>query len=450
MTAVVFVGPTLRREDLASAGDFTWLPPVAQGDIYRAALRRPLAIGVIDGYFSQAPAVWHKEILWAMAQGIHVFGSASMGALRAAELHRLGMRGVGRIFADFRDGVFEDDDEVAVEHGPAELNFVAVSEPMVNIRATLARAEAEGVIGKDVRSELECFAKSLFFPRRNWPALLEAGRQRGLPNAELAAFADWLARGYVDRKREDALEMLAAMREALTRPQACMVDFRFERTYLWEEFVARNAAAEASARGSPVEQDVLDEFRLQGPDACRKTTQLALARLAAAHAGQAAATGASRDLREVLTDMRKGRGLYTKAALDGWLAANHLDEAALTKLLRGEQALEELRARFAPLIEQAVLDELRLGGAYVQLAVRAAQKRAALAAVDPANPSRRAPAPRDAELRDWYFAQGPGGTMPDSVEQFARELGFADARAFDLALSREWRFQKASGVRWNT
>ena len=40
-----------------------------------------------------------------MAQGIHVFGAASIGALRAAELDAFGMRGIGRIYEDFRDGV---------------------------------------------------------------------------------------------------------------------------------------------------------------------------------------------------------------------------------------------------------------------------------------------------------------------------------------------------------
>jgi len=69
--------------------------------VYRAALTCPAIIG---------PTVWHKEILWAMAQGIHVYGGASIGALRAAELHRLGMTGVGRVFADDRDGILTDDD----------------------------------------------------------------------------------------------------------------------------------------------------------------------------------------------------------------------------------------------------------------------------------------------------------------------------------------------------
>jgi hypothetical protein len=139
MTTFIFVGPTLPAEEIARTQGFICLPPVAQGDLYRAARRRPRAIGIIDGYFSGAPSVWHKEILWAISQGVPVFGSASMGALRASELHTFGMRGVGRIFEAFRDGALEDDDEVAMVHGPADLEYVAASEAMVNIRATLAR-----------------------------------------------------------------------------------------------------------------------------------------------------------------------------------------------------------------------------------------------------------------------------------------------------------------------
>src|SRR4029077_1266006 len=100
----------------------------------------PALIGVIDGYFERVPTVWHKEILWAMAEGIHVYGAASAGALRAAELAGFGMRGIGRVYEDFRDGVLQDDDEVAVLHGPAEVGYPPVTEAMVNIRATLAAA----------------------------------------------------------------------------------------------------------------------------------------------------------------------------------------------------------------------------------------------------------------------------------------------------------------------
>ncbi len=104
MTAYVFAGPTISRDEVRAAADagIVCLPPVAQGDLYRIAQGRPGAIGIIDGYFEGALSVWHKEILWAMAEGIHVFGSASMGALRAAELHAFGMRGIGPIFEAYR------------------------------------------------------------------------------------------------------------------------------------------------------------------------------------------------------------------------------------------------------------------------------------------------------------------------------------------------------------
>jgi len=195
MMTFIFVGPTLPADEIARTQGFVFLPPVAQGDLYRAARLRPRAIGVIDGFFSGAPSVWHKEILWAISQGIPVFGSASMGALRAAELHAFGMRGVGRIFEAFRDGALEDDDEVAVVHGPAELDYVAASEAMVNIRATLARAEVEGVVSPASRRALDAFAKSLFFPQRSWEALL-AGASNVTQNTYSSVYISNFAIGF--------------------------------------------------------------------------------------------------------------------------------------------------------------------------------------------------------------------------------------------------------------
>lgn len=143
----IFAGPTIDRPNVTRA-----LPtanvcaPARAGDIYRACQQQASAIGLIDGFFEGVPSVWHKEILWALDQGIPVFGASSMGALRAAELHVFGMTGIGRIFEAYRDGVFEDDDEVALRHGPQELGYVALSEPMVNIRASLDSAVAAGVV----------------------------------------------------------------------------------------------------------------------------------------------------------------------------------------------------------------------------------------------------------------------------------------------------------------
>ena len=140
--AVVAAASAARLASMTSNGARRF----GQGSFIGRRSMRPAVIGVIDGYFEVTPTVWHKEILWAMAQGIHVFGAASIGALRAAELDAFGMKGIGRIYEDFRDGVLEDDDEVAVLHGPAELGYPPLTEAMVNIRATLAAAAREGII----------------------------------------------------------------------------------------------------------------------------------------------------------------------------------------------------------------------------------------------------------------------------------------------------------------
>jgi hypothetical protein len=210
MNAVIFVGPTLPPRARPGDPALVWRPPVRQGELYRAACEGPAIIGVIDGYFEATPTVWHKEILWAMAQGIHVFGAASIGALRAAELDGFGMRGIGRVYEAFRDGIFEDDDEVAVLHGPEELFYPAVTEAMVNIRATVAAAAAQAVIAEETAATLIATAKALFYKERTYAAVLRAA-----PEGERAAFAEWLPRGRVDRKRLDAEAMIAAIRAEL-------------------------------------------------------------------------------------------------------------------------------------------------------------------------------------------------------------------------------------------
>src|SRR5918996_70263 len=119
----------------------------------------------------------------------------STARLRAAELHSFGMVGVGRIFEAYRSGAlepygdapFEDDDEVAVIHGPPETGYVALSEAMVNIRATLARAEAKGVIEAASRDALAALAKRLFYHERSYGRLLDLAADAPLPASELAA-----------------------------------------------------------------------------------------------------------------------------------------------------------------------------------------------------------------------------------------------------------------------
>jgi hypothetical protein len=192
--AVIFAGPSLPPPARPSLEGVCWQPPARRGDLYRAALERPVAIGLVDGYFETVPGVWHKEILWALSEGIHVFGSSSVGALRAVELAAFGMRGEGRVFEDFRDGMLQDD-EVALLHAPEELDYAPLTEAMVNMRATVARALREGAVDWQAADALLRAAKSLFYKERTWEvALAVAAADIGLPNDRLARLHSALAR----------------------------------------------------------------------------------------------------------------------------------------------------------------------------------------------------------------------------------------------------------------
>jgi hypothetical protein len=229
--AVIFAGPSLPSALRPTDPLLQWHPPVRQGQLYQVALTHPAIIGITDGYFEVTPTVWHKEILWAMAQGIHVYGSASIGALRAAELYPFGMRGVGRIFAAYRDGILCDDDEVAILHGPEELGYPAVTEAMVNIRATLEKAVAENVLDSWLIARLTEIGKALFYKERRWEAILERAAARGLPPMPLDDLAVWLPAGQVDQKRIDALEMIGAIRAHLAAGVTPLtVSYRFQDT----------------------------------------------------------------------------------------------------------------------------------------------------------------------------------------------------------------------------
>ncbi|WP_119304653.1 TfuA-like protein [Dongia deserti] len=240
MTIFVFAGPSLARADAGVPG-LTYLPPAAEGDIYRAACENPRAIALIDGYFEAQPAVWHKEILWAMSQGIHVFGAASMGALRASELWSFGMVGVGVIYRAYRRGALIDDAEVAVLHGPAELGYPSVTEALANVRANLSRAQARGVLSNTTRRLVLQSAQSIYYKDRTWDRILAEAVGTGMAAEDAAALKSWLRTNSFDLKRRDAGALIRLMksREAAF-DEPLQVSYEFEDTTFWRDLIDRH------------------------------------------------------------------------------------------------------------------------------------------------------------------------------------------------------------------
>jgi hypothetical protein len=197
----VYLGPSLSRREAESILEALYLPPICRGDL---ALLPPetKVVCIIDGEFYQRLAVSTKEIVVLLDRGMKVFGAASMGALRAAEMHSVGMVGVGEIFAMFRDGVLDGDDEVALVYDPQ--TYRNLSDPLINLRHTLKIAVAEGILDEVEMNSLVAKMKSCYFPDRSYkalqvlcPALVDFLRQTVLP----------------DIKANDARELLVAVRD---------------------------------------------------------------------------------------------------------------------------------------------------------------------------------------------------------------------------------------------
>ncbi|MBP1860040.1 TfuA-like protein [Rhizobium herbae] len=208
---VVFVGPSLPDAAQLRAADITIRPPAIQGDIRRAIDEGYSRIGLVDGGFEYQPPVWHKEILYGLSIGVRIYGSSSMGALRAAECEDFGMIGIGTVFDGFKTGKLIDDADVALLHGPEELGYPALTVPLVNVIATLDALHENGSVPSAQREILEISARNIFYKERTWGKIV---CDSGLGTDLLPL----LNRGMVDVKRQDARQLLAAMQRASDDP----------------------------------------------------------------------------------------------------------------------------------------------------------------------------------------------------------------------------------------
>jgi TfuA protein len=199
---VIYLGPTLSREAARKVLTAEYLPPICRGDLARLP-KEVRFVGIVDGEFYQRLAVSSKELLPLLKSGVKIFGASSMGALRAAETYNLGTIGIGKIFAMFRDGLLDGDDEVALVYEPE--TYRKLSEPLVNLRCALDMAAEAKIIDEQERERLVLQMKACYFPERSHKAL-----QRLCP-----ALASYFTEAVLpDVKRDDALQLLIAMKSA--------------------------------------------------------------------------------------------------------------------------------------------------------------------------------------------------------------------------------------------
>ncbi len=225
--AIAFAGPSTNQLQLSDWPHVDFAPPAQAGDIAAASAAGYRVIGLIDGFFGASRSPWHKEIAWAMRDGARVFGASSMGALRAAELHTLGMVGVGRVFQLYADGTVTADDEVTLIHAPAEAGYMPLSEALANIRLNAIDAVTAGAMAPEAFELLMSAGRGVHYSERSLPSIVaEAERIAAAARPGAASVIDgaldgvrrfaagWQETG-IDWKAEDARAMLNAMEAAI-------------------------------------------------------------------------------------------------------------------------------------------------------------------------------------------------------------------------------------------
>jgi hypothetical protein len=353
--AVVFLGPSLNVEIAKQYLPAVYCGPAAQGDVLRVLPRRPRLIGIIDGYFETVPAVWHKEILHAMSVGVHVLGAASMGALRAAELEPFGMVGVGQVFEWYRSGAIEDDDEVAVAHGPADSGYRAASEAMVNIRSAVASAQAANLIADAVASRLLEVAKGLHYSERDYRRLFQLLRDE-MDAATVDPLMDYFLSLRPRLKERDAillLERAAALLASDTPPM--QPAFSLERTVFLDAMIheVERLAAEEQWASLPARH----EGRADDMWVRHEVLMRLLARREATRLGFDCTLTEQAEAR---TAFAAAHGIVSEEQLRDRLRSCGIDDRAFAAMMRDAVLLEKLDRHYDRDLRAAAPEHIRI------------------------------------------------------------------------------------------
>jgi hypothetical protein len=369
MTVIVFLGPSLHLDEARQIlPEAIYLPPAGQADLVSAITTfGPSVVGLIDGLFDQSLSVWHKEVLYALQRGVRVYGAASMGALRAAELGQFGMVGLGEIYRRFAAGELEDDDEVAVLHASAEDDFRALSHPMINVRATFERAEYTGSIAPPLAELVTRIAKNLHFPERNLPNILWGAARAGATTEQVDQVRGCFETAYVDLKAADARLLLQTIADgpliSSCQPVETVARSRGLDLLLDHDRTVREGPLDVplgaiAARAALREPD-FDEFNSAS---LNRVAALQLAELLKVEPTEA-------EVEEEQQRFMTQRGLATEPELETWQRANDLSADDFQTLMRELATCRRLQRLLLASTNAGsrtrwLLDELRLRGRY--------------------------------------------------------------------------------------
>jgi hypothetical protein len=136
-----------------------------------------------------------------------LIGAASLGALRAVELERFGMIGIGMVFELYKNRIIDADDEVAVTF--VQDQNILLSEAMIDIRFNLYLAYRLSIIDYLCMRTLTTVAKSLYFPYRRYNDIVDIAEKRHPDMTEqLEHFREYISKNRDSLKARDSVHLL--------------------------------------------------------------------------------------------------------------------------------------------------------------------------------------------------------------------------------------------------
>jgi TfuA protein len=204
---VIFLGPSLSRDKARKILDADYRLPAKKGDLLQLILKEVDIIGLVDGYFLQDYPPTPIEVYnLVRKRNVKVLGSSSLGALRAVELGKYGMIGIGKIFRLFRDGILESDDEVAVTFTDYT-NYK--SEALIDIRYNLFLAQKYKIIDIITGRSILKISKQTYFPYRTYEDILDKCKLKYPEiHSQLESFRDYILNNKKSLKEMDAVRLL--------------------------------------------------------------------------------------------------------------------------------------------------------------------------------------------------------------------------------------------------
>lgn len=204
---IVFLGPSLSTEKATKILDADYRKPAKKGDFLQLVFKETKFVGLIDGFFLQDYPPTPIEIYNLLRKkGTKVYGSSSLGALRAVELSKYGMIGVGKIFNLFKKGILDADDEVAVTFTDYS-NYK--SEALIDIRYNLFLAYKMRIIDKEAKKIILRISKQTYFPYRTYGDILDKCKH-DYPeiNLQIEKFREYVQTNRKSLKESDAVLLL--------------------------------------------------------------------------------------------------------------------------------------------------------------------------------------------------------------------------------------------------